>query len=258
MNNISQKNFKFYFVPIVWNLILIMGLCCCVQQPVWNTGLQNKSIEKKDEAHSTVEKKAEGHEDWNLEFSEDFSQLEIGSEPDSIFVLDGLYTVQKQGDDERSLLLPGTPMGDFGLLFGPRIKEKSLEISFSFFASKKGRRMPSIAAGIGGVRGYRLRLNPASRNIVFSLDEEAIWQLPLSWQGDKWWSIRFRAMPGESNQATRLSFKLWPRDQQEPTDWVVSEEFGFVYEGGKCALWGFPYSSTPILFDDIRIFSKEH
>ena len=75
---------------------------------------------------------------------------------------------------------------------------------------------------------------------MYSLDEEAIWQLPLSWQGDKWWSIRFRAMPGESNQATRLSFKLWPRDQQEPTDWVVSEEFGFVYEGGKCALWGFP------------------
>ena len=137
MNNISQKNFKFYFVPIVWNLILIMGLCCCVQQPVWNTGLQNKTIEKKDEAHSTVEKKAEEHEDWNLEFSEDFSQLEIGSEPDSIFVLDGLYTVQKQGDDERSLLLPGTPMGDFGLLFGPRIKEKSLELSFLFLRVKK-------------------------------------------------------------------------------------------------------------------------
>ena len=35
--------------------------------------MQNKSIEKKDEAHSTVEKKAEGHEDWNLEFSEDVS-----------------------------------------------------------------------------------------------------------------------------------------------------------------------------------------
>ena len=31
------------------------------------------------------------------------------------------------------------------------------------------------------------------------------------------------------------------------------EEFDIEYMGGKCALWGFPYSSTPILFDDIAV-----
>ena len=30
----------------------------------------------------------------------------------------------------------GTPMGDFGLLFGPRLRENALELNFSFFASK--------------------------------------------------------------------------------------------------------------------------
>ena len=94
-----------------------------------------------------------------LEFSEDFSGVDVGAEPENIFILDGEYTVQKE-EDNKCLTLPGTPMGDFGLLFGPREREKPLELNFAFFATKKGRRMPSIAASIGGVRGYRLRLNP--------------------------------------------------------------------------------------------------
>ena len=38
--------------------------------------------------------------------------------------------------------------------------------------------MPSVAASIGGIRGYRLRLNPA-RNVVLSLDETVLRELPF-------------------------------------------------------------------------------
>ena len=62
---------------------------------------------------------------WNVEFSENFSKIGIGGEPDSLFILDGDYTVQQGVGDEKSLKLPGAPMGDFGLLFGPREKEKT-------------------------------------------------------------------------------------------------------------------------------------
>jgi hypothetical protein len=37
---------------------------------------------------------------------------------------------------------------------------------------------------------------------------------------------------------------------------LISEKFDIQYKGGKCALWGFPYASTPILFDDLTILSK--
>ena len=45
---------------------------------------------------------------------------------------------QKEDGNNKCLSLPGSPMGDFGLLFGPREREKPLELSFSFYASKKG------------------------------------------------------------------------------------------------------------------------
>ena len=193
---------------------------------------------------------------WNSEFSEDFSGVDVDAEPESIFILDGEYTVQKSDSDNKYLSLPGSPMGDFGLLFGPREREKPLELSFSFYASKKGRRMPSIAASIGGVRGYKLRLNPAARNLVLSMDETVFKEMPFSWKGEQWWKVRFQAFMGDTNQTTRLQCKLWPKEQNEPTEWFISEEFDIEYKGGKCALWGFPYSSTPILFDDLVISSR--
>ena len=116
--------------------------------------------------------------------------------------------------------------------------------------------MPSIAAGIGGVRGLRLRLNPAVKNLVLSFDEQTLKKTPFSWVGDKWWSARFQMTPEDSNQSTFVQYKLWPKQEAEPENWLISEKFDIQYRGGKCALWGFPYASTPILFDDLTILSK--
>ena len=191
---------------------------------------------------------------WNLEYHEDFSSSGTGEEPESLFILDGHYSVQEESKGQKYLQLPGTPMGDFGLLFGPRIKDRGLALRFSFFATKKGRRMPSIAAGIGGVRSLRLRLNPAARSLVISHDETILKQVPFVWKDGIWWDVCFQATPTSKN-LTRVKCKLWPKKEQEPKVWLLEEEFKQEYEGGKCALWGVPYASTPILFDDLFIFS---
>ena len=224
----------------------------CVQK-----GIKKESPGEGDKNQIVVETtSSESNSGWVVEFSEDFSKIKTGSEPESLFILDGAYTVQEGQNDEKSLTLPGSPMGDFGLLFGPRIREKGLELRFSFFSRKKGRRMPSIAAGIGGVRGLRLRLNPAARNLALSFDEQTLKEIPFSWIGDQWWSVRFQMTPQDSNQSTFVQYKLWPKQEAEPDTWLVSEKFSIQYKGGKCALWGFPYASTPILFDDLTILSQ--
>ena len=194
--------------------------------------------------------------DWAVEFKEDFSEVEVGTEPESLFILDGDYTVQTDTKNNNILTLPGSPMGDFGLLFGPRVKDKGLELQFSFFTTKKGRRMPSVAAGIGGVRGLRLRLNPAARNLVLSMNETILEELPFTWVGNQWWSVRFQMIPANLNQSTIVQFKLWPKLEKEPISWLFTQMFDIQYMGGKCALWGFPYASTPIQFDDLIILSK--
>ena len=201
-------------------------------------------------------KSSESNSSWVVEFSEDFSKVKAGSEPESLFILDGAYSVQTDTKNNKILTLPGSPMGDFGLLFGPRIRDKGLELQFSFFTTKKGRRMPSVAAGIGGVRGLRLRLNPAARNLVLSMNDSILKELPFKWVGDQWWSVRFQMLPANLNQSTIAQFKLWPKLEKEPIPWLFTQTFDIQYMGGKCALWGFPYASTPIQFDDLTILSK--
>ena len=224
----------------------------CVQN-----GVKNDSPIEDAKNQIVVETSSnDSNSSWVVEFSEDFSKVETGSEPENLFILDGAYMVQVDQNDQKSLTLPGSPMGDFGLLFGPRIREKGLELQFSFFSRKKGRRMPSIAAGIGGVRGFRFRLNPAARNLVLTFDDQTLKEIPFSWIGDQWWSVRFQITPEDSDQSTFVQYKLWPKQEAEPDTWLVSEKFSIQYKGGKCALWGFPYASTPILFDDLTILSQ--
>ena len=249
MNNLSSgiKRVKVFGHLSCVFIIMTAG---CIHHSSKSDALNESSQKDLSEQEIT-----DGTATWNVEFSEDFAGVDVDAEPESIFILDGEYTVQEDGNN-KCLSLPGSPMGDFGLLFGPREREKPLELSFSFYASKKGRRMPSIAASIGGVRGYKLRLNPAARNLVLSMDETVFKEVPFSWKGEQWWKVRFQALTGDTNQTTRLQCKLWPKEQNEPTEWFISEEFNIEYKGGKCALWGFPYSSMPILFDDLVISSR--
>ena len=191
---------------------------------------------------------------WVVEFEENFSSLGVGSEPENLFILDGAYVVSEE-DGNRRLTLPGSPVGDFGLLFGPRVREKSLELSFSFLATKKGRRLPSLAAGLGGVRSYRFRLNAATREILLLRQEEEIGKVAFQWESGAWWSVRFQAHPGD-DEKTRIRLKLWKRGEEEPKEWLFDDLDPNEFGGGKCALWAYPYAGTPIHFDDLKIESR--
>ena len=116
--------------------------------------------------------------------------------------------------------------------------------------------MPSIAASIGGVRGYKFRLNPAARKIVLSMNETIIHEMPYSWQGEKWWKVRFQAKPGDSNQTTRLYLKLWPQDEKEPAEWNLDQEFNIEYKEASVLYGVFLTRAPPILFDNLLIQSN--
>jgi len=124
-------SYKFLLNRLVFlSFLITIG---CVQK-----GIKNDSPSEGAKNQKVVETTfSERNSSWVVEFSEDFSKMEIGSEPESLFILDGAYTVQVGQNEEKILTLPGSPMGDFGLLFGPRIREKGLELRFSFFSRKK-------------------------------------------------------------------------------------------------------------------------
>ena len=191
---------------------------------------------------------------WVVEFEENFSSLGVGSEPENLFILDGAYAVSQEENDKR-LTLPGSPVGDFGLLFGPRVRQKDLSLTFSFLATKQGRRYPSLAAGLGGVRSYRFRFNAATREILLLRQEEKMGKVAFQWESGAWWSVRFQAIP-RGEQETRIRLKFWKRGEEEPKEWLFDDLDPNGFAGGKCALWAYPYAGTPIHFDDLKIESR--
>lgn len=240
MNELTQNRMKRH--PLRLALLALSCLflhgCCTMMEP--------------PPEHNPETQEAEGK--WSVEFEENFSSLEVGSEPENLFILDGAYAVSEEGDNRR-LTLPGSPVGDFGLLFGPRVREKSLELSFSFLGTKKGRRLPSLAAGLGGVRSYRFRLNAATKQIILTRQDVEIGKVTYQWESGVWCQVRFQALPGDGEN-TRIRLKLWKRAEEEPEEWLFDEIDRSTFAGGKCALWGYPYAGTPLHFDDLKIESK--
>lgn len=194
---------------------------------------------------------------WKVVFETDWSDETVGKEPADLFVLDGSYLiVEKDGD--KALALPGSPVGDFGFLFGPRIKGKPVELKARIFSTRKGRRMPAFAAGLGGVNSYRLRLNPAAKTLQLSRGGEILEKIPFEWKSGSWTNLRFRAEP-KGDEGAILSAKVWSSDEKEPTGWHMTFKDSEPFAGGKSTLWGYPYAGTQIFFDDLSIlaFSSE-
>ena len=190
---------------------------------------------------------------WTIEFEENFSKSTNEVEPENLFILDGEFLV-KAIEGNQLLELSGSPVGDFGFLFGPRVKEKAIELQFSFFSSKQGRRFPAIAAGIGGMRGYRFRWNASSRKILLFRDDVLLMEKIQLWESGSWWQIRFQILPLPIGKIL-LRLKLWQKEKEEPESWLLEHQDQFLFKGGKCVLWAFPYSGMPIQFDDLKILS---
>ena len=190
---------------------------------------------------------------WTIEFEENFSKLPNEVEPENLFILDGEFLV-KTIEENKLLELSGSPVGDFGYLFGPRIREKAIELQFSFLSSKQGRRFPAIAAGIGGMRGYRFRWNVSTQKILLYRDDVLLLEKIYPWESGLWWRIRFQVLPLQDSK-NLLQLKLWQKQKEEPESWLFEHRDDALFKGGKCVIWGYPYSGMPVQFDDLKISS---
>jgi hypothetical protein len=191
---------------------------------------------------------------WKTVYEIDFSGNAVDEEPEDLFILDGSFSVQQEGRN-KVLSLPGVPVGDFGFLFGPRVKGKPVELRCRIFSTRKGRRMPAFAAGLGGVNGYRFRLNAAARNLQLIRGEETLVTVPYVWASGKWMNLSFRA-EAKGDDGAVVSAKVW-HEGDEPAEWSILHEYNEPFAGGKCSLWGLPYASTEILFDDLKVLALE-
>jgi len=190
--------------------------------------------------------------DWEIIYQQDFEDIELGKLPADFFVMDGNFSVQ-QRDGKRCLVLPGRPVGDYGLLFGPRLTNHFTELKLSFFATSQGRRFPSLEMGIGGIRGVRLRIDGALARARINWRDLTENQTSVKWDSVKWNFLILRIEQDSHNFITDCLFKLWSKDSHQPQNWSSASFASVQSLKGKCALWGYPYAGTEMLWDTIKI-----
>lgn len=179
-----------------------------------------------------------------------FDQAAVGSVPDDFLVLDGQFTVKEEGGN-KFLELPGAPLDTFGVLFGPTDKE-NVAVAARIHGTAKGRRLPAFAVSLNGVGGYRLQVSPAKKLVELLHGDTLKTSAPLEWTSAKWTELRLRVVKSKDRE-WRVEGKVWQEGATEPAAWTVSVTTGEAPIAGRAAVWGNPFSGTPIRFDDLKV-----
>lgn len=183
-------------------------------------------------------------------YFEDFESLEIGAQPEGFFAIEGAFSVVET--EGKALGLPGSPLGSMGAVFGPTI-DGPVDVRAKVRGERKGRRYPAFGIGANGLGGFRLMVNPAKRNLEILMNDAALAQEVYRWDGSETWThlrLVVRPTPEGGSEARA---KVWLESEEEPTEWMIEATSSEEIYSSKSSLWGLPYSSEPIHFDDLRV-----
>ena len=185
-------------------------------------------------------------------YENNFEQAALGKVPEDFLVLDGQFAVKEEGGN-KFLELPGAPVDTYGVLFGPTEKE-GIAVSARIFGTAKGRRYPTFAVGLNGqgAAAYRLQVSPAKKALELFKGDEVKATVPYEWKSGTWARLQLQVRKVKDGQ-WKVEGKAWA--DKEPSAWLVSFDEKEQPIAGKASIWGSPYATTPIRFDDLNVAS---
>ena len=182
-------------------------------------------------------------------YENDFEKSEVDKVPDDFLVLDGQFGV-KEENGNKFLELPGAPLDTYGVLFGSTEKD-GLAVSARIFGTGRGRRFPAFAASLNGVGGYRLQISPAKKLVELYKGETVKVTAPYEWVSGKWTHLKLQVRKTKDGE-WKVEGKAW-QEGSEPAAWTISFDEKEEPIAGRAAVWGNPFSGTPIRFDDFKV-----
>jgi hypothetical protein len=150
--------------------------------------------------------------------------------------------------------LPGAPLDNYGLLIGPTTNA-GVCVSARIQGTAKGRRFPSFGVGLNGPSGFKLKVSPGKNALELSKGDEVLASVPYTWKSGAWTMFRLRVR-ASGEQVWKIEGRAWPQTDSEPGAWMVTVDEKTPPHAGRAALWGSPYSGTPIRFDDLRLTAE--
>lgn len=180
---------------------------------------------------------------------EDFEKADMEMLPKGFLVLNGDFTIQEV-DGNKVLHLPENPLDDYSVLFGPNAKE-GIEVRARIHSESRRRLTPRFGVGLNGVNGYKLLLTPSKKALEIWRGQEPVKEIPFEWESGQWTHFALRVFP--QGEHWLVQGKAWQEKVEKPDEWQIDYEEKEEPINGKPSIWGAPYSSKPILFDDLLV-----
>jgi hypothetical protein len=183
-------------------------------------------------------------------YKNDFEKAAVGQVPPDFLVLDGAFAV-KEEDGNKFLELPGAPVDNFSVQFGPP-ETGNVAILARIRSTVKGRRYSAFGVGLNGVAGYKLQLSPAKKMLELYKDQEIKATQPYDWKSGLWTQFRFQVRKIKDGE-WKVEGKIWIEGTPEPKEWMITANDAEAPPSGKASVFGSPISGTPIQFDDLIV-----
>lgn len=183
-------------------------------------------------------------------FSQNFENLQEDKIPDDIVIVDGKFSIKSENNN-KFLELAGAPLDNFGVLFGPEI-ESDVSVIARFYSESTGKRYPSFCVGLFGISGIKLRVSPGRRAIEILYGEQIKSFTPFEWKEKKWVWLNLTVKKDKKRERSFLIEGIVWYDGEEKK-YFIKSEFSELPPPGKASVWGIPYSTKPIRFDDLKI-----
>jgi hypothetical protein len=182
-------------------------------------------------------------------YEQNFEAMGEGPVSKEFLPLAGEFLVVVE-DGNRLLELPGAPLDTFGALFGPSSGVPGA-LQGRFYGTKTGRKYPTFGLSLRGAGGYRLQVSPGKGQLEIYKGDDPIAGVPFTWQSGTWTWLKLDVRKtGDSGWV--IEGRAWAQGENAPADPLVRHEVAGEITAGRAALWGSPYSGTPIRFDDLR------
>jgi hypothetical protein len=183
-------------------------------------------------------------------YQNDFEKTEVGKMPEEMMVLEGAFSVQSDGTN-KFLELPGAPVDDFSVLFGPSQTEGTA-VTARLFSTGRGRRFPVLSVGLNGVGGFDLQLAPAKKALELFKGDERVATVPYAWESGTWTWMKLQVRK-VGDGAWKVEGKAWKQGATETAAWMISYDEKTEPVAGRAMVSGHPFSGTPIRFDDLLV-----
>jgi len=181
-------------------------------------------------------------------FEENFNALPAGGLPKGFLALAGEFSVVVEGG-AHYLELPGSPLDTFGVLFGPASAEPCT-LEGRFFGTKTGRKFPTFGLSLRGAGGYRLQVSPGKGQLEIYKGDDPLLGVPFAWQAGSWTQLKLSFR--RQGAGWIIEGSAWTEGGTAPTEPQIRWEVAIDIAAGRAAIWGSPYSGTPLRFDDLR------